>query len=551
MARRHQPPTRSSEADIQLSISSINANQVQTERAAARVYNVPRTTLRDRRAGRPARRDCQPNAKKLTELEEEVIVKYILDLDHRGFAPTYAAVRDMADKLLAARGAGQVGVQWPRNFVKRTESLKTRFNRAYDVQRALCEDPVLIRSWFELVEQTKLKYGILDEDVYNFDEAGFMMGKITTQLVVTGSERRGRPKSIQHGNREWVTLIQAINAAGWAIPPFLIFPGQDPLSAWYEEETIPQDWAIAVSDNGWTTNALGVEWLKHFIKHTENRTVGARRLLILDGHESHHSLEFQELCKENNIFTLCMPAHSSHLLQPLDVGCFATLKRAYGREVEALIRHHINHITKVEFLPAFKVAFTRAFTTANICSAFQGAGLVPLQPDVVLSRLDVQLHTPTPPALVEALWEARTLSNVRELELEAQSTLIRERVQRHKSSSPASITEAINQLKKGNDVMMLSAKLMLDRITNLRKAIEATNKRRQHKKKQIQRSRVLTKEAGEDILAEQEAKQQVACERRQDGEQSGLSRQAMARCKRCRETGHNSRTCKKDTLDTA
>jgi hypothetical protein len=60
----------------------------------------------------------------------------------------------------------------------------------------ICEDPVLIRSWFELVEQTKAKYGILHKDVYNFDEAGFMMGKITTQLVMTGSERRGRPKAI-------------------------------------------------------------------------------------------------------------------------------------------------------------------------------------------------------------------------------------------------------------------------------------------------------------------------------------------------------------------
>jgi hypothetical protein len=145
-----------------------------------------------------------------------VIVTHILDLDSRGFAPTYEAVRDMADKLLAARGAGQVGVHWPRNFVKRTDSLKTRFNRAYDRQRALCEDPVLIRSWFELLEETKAKYGICNDDVYNFDEAGFMMGKITTQLVVTGSERRGRPKSIQPGDREWVTAIAAINAAGTA-----------------------------------------------------------------------------------------------------------------------------------------------------------------------------------------------------------------------------------------------------------------------------------------------------------------------------------------------
>jgi hypothetical protein len=241
-----QASKATSEADIHLAISALQQDQISAERSAAQTFNVPRTTLQRRRAGKPPRRDCQPNSKKLTQREEEVIVRHILDLDKRGFAPTYAAVRDMADKLLAARSAGQVGVHWPRNFVKRTDSLTTRFNRAYDRQRALCEDPVLITSWFQLVEQTKAKYGICDEDVYNFDEAGFMMGKITTQLVVTGSERRGRPKTIQPGNREWVTLIAAINAAGWPIPPFLIFAGKYHLSAWYEED-IPRNWAIAVS----------------------------------------------------------------------------------------------------------------------------------------------------------------------------------------------------------------------------------------------------------------------------------------------------------------
>jgi hypothetical protein len=196
MPQQQQGLLRSNEADIQLSISALERKQISSVRAAAQTYNAPRTTLRRRRAGKPARRDCQPNSKKLTQVEEEVIVSYILDLDSRGFAPTYAAVRDMADRLLAARGASQVGQKWPANFVKRTDSLKTRFNRAYDRQRALCEDPALIKSWFELVEQTQAKYGILDDDVYNFDEAGFMIGKIQTQLVVIGSERRGRPKAL-------------------------------------------------------------------------------------------------------------------------------------------------------------------------------------------------------------------------------------------------------------------------------------------------------------------------------------------------------------------
>jgi hypothetical protein len=100
---------------------------------------------------------------------------------------------------------------------------------------------VLIKSWFDLVKQTKATYGICNNNVYNFDKASFIMGKITTQVVVTGSERRGRPKSIQPGNREWATVVAAINAAGWAIPPFLILTGKYHLSAWYEEVEIPRD----------------------------------------------------------------------------------------------------------------------------------------------------------------------------------------------------------------------------------------------------------------------------------------------------------------------
>ncbi|EFQ89803.1 hypothetical protein PTT_13799, partial [Pyrenophora teres f. teres 0-1] len=60
----------------------------------------------------------------------------------------------------------------------------------------LCEDATLIKRWFKLIEETKAELGICDKDVYNFDKAGFIIGKITTQLVITGAERRGRPKSI-------------------------------------------------------------------------------------------------------------------------------------------------------------------------------------------------------------------------------------------------------------------------------------------------------------------------------------------------------------------
>ena len=76
--------------------------------------------------------------------------------------------------------------------------------------------------------------------------------------------------------------------------------------------------------------------------------------------------EFELFCKYHNIITPCMPAHSSHILQPLDVGCFGPLKKAYGKEIEGLMRARITYITKADFLPAFCTAFKAIITEKNI-----------------------------------------------------------------------------------------------------------------------------------------------------------------------------------------
>jgi hypothetical protein len=233
----------------------------------------------------------------------------------------------MANRLLADRDAPNVGTRWASKFVRRQPELKTRFFRKYDYRRAQCEDPEVIRGWFALVRNTIAKYGIVDSDMYNFDETGFQMGVISSGMVVTSADRRSNTKLVQPGNREWVTVIQGVSSSGWAVPPFIIVSGKNHLTSWYENSPLPQDWVIATSDNGWTTNEIGLEWIQHFDKHTKPRKTGTYRLLILDGHESHHSTDFELYSKDSNIITLCMPPHSSHILQPLDVGCLAHSRR--------------------------------------------------------------------------------------------------------------------------------------------------------------------------------------------------------------------------------
>ncbi|RFN43212.1 tigger transposable element-derived protein 6, partial [Fusarium flagelliforme] len=287
----------------------------------------------------------------------------------RGFPSRLSYVEDIVNSLRANRNAPPVGKRWAYNFIKRQPELNTRRFRRYDYQRAKCEDLTIIRGWFRLVENTIAIYGIRSDDIWNFDETGFMMGMIEPGTVVTGSHRQGLPKQVQPGNREWIIVIEGINAEGQSIPPFIIGAGKDHLATWYEECDLPGDWVIALSENGWTNNNLGLEWLKHFDRATAKRTNSRYRLLILDGHESHHSVEFEGYCKENKIITLCMPAHASHLLQPLDVGCFGPLKKAYGREIEHLIRCFISHITKTEFLPAFHAAHQAAITETTDSNA--------------------------------------------------------------------------------------------------------------------------------------------------------------------------------------
>jgi hypothetical protein len=77
-------------------------------------------------------RDTIPKSRKVSDLEEQIIIQFNLDLDSRGFPPRLRGVEEMANQLLADRNASPVGKNWASNFVKRHIDLKTRFFRKND-----------------------------------------------------------------------------------------------------------------------------------------------------------------------------------------------------------------------------------------------------------------------------------------------------------------------------------------------------------------------------------------------------------------------------------
>lgn len=97
------------------------------------------------------------------------------------------------------------------------------------------------------------------------------------------------------------------------------------MQSWVEND--PTAGSYSVTPSGYTDNELGVEWLyKVFDPQTGHHWERSLKcLVILDGHGSHVSYKFVLCARELGIILLCFPAHSTAMLQPLDVVIFATL----------------------------------------------------------------------------------------------------------------------------------------------------------------------------------------------------------------------------------
>ena len=459
-------------------------------------------------------------------------------MSQRGLPLQFSTVHYLAKLLLSARlktsasEKATIGELWVNHFIKHHPELKSKYTRRYDYQRARCEDPELIKAWFERVQKTVQQYGIVEEGIYNMDESGFQMGVASTAKVICGSEtRNSHAKSIQPGNREWITAIVAISASGFVLPPQIIMAGKKHQSQWYS--AIPKDYRISMSENGWTNDCLGFEWLQEiFEKYTASQTVGKYRLLILDGHSSHATADFDHFCTERRIIPLYMPPHSSHLLQPLDISCFGLLKHYYGQKIREMAQNGIQTIDKIDFLSIYTKVYANAFSKTNIQSGFGAAGLIPLKPERVLAKLHIK--TPTPPSSSgsnQSFYLGKTPANL--YQLNQQKKQIQE-LQKHSLSSIAA-EQMLEKVIKGAEMAMQNSVLLQQELHQLHTSNEYQKKKKKTTRAFIQDGGSLTGAEGLQQMEKREAAEALI-------EQPSRS-QRPARCSNCNQEGHNRLKC--------
>ena len=93
--------------------------------------------------------------------------------------------------------------------------------------------------------------GIINKDIYNFDETSFAMDIITITKVITQTDKWSCSSLVQSGNWEWIIIIETINASDWVLFSMIIFAEKTHCMNWFINVNLSLNWTIAVSDNDW------------------------------------------------------------------------------------------------------------------------------------------------------------------------------------------------------------------------------------------------------------------------------------------------------------
>ena len=191
-----------------------------------------------------------------------------------------------------------------------------------------------------------------------------MLSSLNSLKVLVGREELRNYRGV-HVQRELITAVECISADGRYLDPLIIWPAATHQSTWTVYPT--PGWHFGLSETGYTNTALTLYWIQHvFHPQTKDLADGKTRILIGDGFGSHESLEVLTFSLENNIILCRIPSHTSHKLQPCDVGVFSPLKTAYREQVEQLLRGCVNTIGKQHFTQLYSIARHIAFTKRNI-----------------------------------------------------------------------------------------------------------------------------------------------------------------------------------------
>ncbi|XP_044715037.1 DDE superfamily endonuclease domain-containing protein [Hirsutella rhossiliensis] len=307
--------------------------------------------------------------------EDDALVAYVLWLQKSGFPASKHQIEAAALKFIYRRDPYRQppSNHWYSRWLKDHPELRVTYLKAVERSRKTFEasDVCHVENFFKRLSEIITTYSIGPSEVWNEDECGIRIGSLRDRVhvIVVRTTRHQRPEVSDPGNREFCTLIAAANATGDTIPPWLIFH-TFPSESWAAVDA-PADVRFARSDTGFSNAEITLDWVHQFNWYevqggeAEPRVIPESEriycLLVIDGFTGHTSLDFIQYCIKFDILIAVFPPHSTHLLQPLDVGVFQPLKHTQQKALRRFVNTGELHFTRLDFLESFWETFTEGF----------------------------------------------------------------------------------------------------------------------------------------------------------------------------------------------
>jgi DDE superfamily endonuclease len=359
---------------------------------AAAQYGVPRGTIARQIAfyKRNGRRQSVGEGRptRLTRETEQMVVSVIQARASAGFPMEKSDLLQLITDYLINIGKDSLfpnnkpGDDWYMNFMRRWKNeLTVRKPELLTLSRALACNRVVVDAWFEVLGNKMSELQLLERptQIFNCDESGLSTNPGITRILT----KRGikNPVVVIPGSgKEQYTILALASASGRHYPPFVIFKGKNLYDVWMVGG--PSDALYGTSDNGWMNTDLFTHWFKNgFLKWTEGQP--RPLLLIFDGHMTHISLAVLELAIANEVHILCLPAHCSHLLQPLDVGVFKSAKDEWRKILKEWYKDsRMKSIDKGQFSKLLAKLYNR-MKPHHATSGFSKCGVFPFDPNAI------------------------------------------------------------------------------------------------------------------------------------------------------------------------
>ena len=220
------------------------------------------------------------------------------------------------------------------------------------------------------------------EHILNVDESGMSMNCKNGKVVV----KKEQIKPLDSNELKGSYHSKLLCVSQYTDYPFIIYEKAFP-SAPYKIEGRANA-LYGKFENGYMEKVIFQTWfIDHFIKLTNHLSI---RILIIDGHGSHIFIEKIQAI-DNNEILYCLPPHTTHILQPLDVAVYQPLKAHFSKITDFIVIVTLGQekkvtINKTNFAVIFKEAVEAAINTKIIINGFRTTGIYPFNSNAIKKR---------------------------------------------------------------------------------------------------------------------------------------------------------------------